>query len=62
MWHVQGEKRSVQGFEEKPKGKTALGRPRHRWEDNIKTDLQEIDWDSMNWVYWLRIGTCGHGK
>jgi hypothetical protein len=41
-------KRSEQGFVEKPKGKTALGRLRHRWEDNIKTDPQEIDWDSMN--------------
>jgi hypothetical protein len=48
MWHVQKEIRSVQGFEEKPKGKTAFGRLRHKWEDNLKTDLQEIDWDSMN--------------
>ena len=32
----------------KPKGKRPLGRPRHRWEDNIKMDLQEVggggDW------------------
>ena len=32
----------------KPKGKRLLGRPRHRWEDNIKMDLQEVggggDW------------------
>ena len=26
----------------KPDGKTQLGRPRHRWEDNIKMDLQEV--------------------
>jgi hypothetical protein len=26
----------------KPEGRRALGRPRHRWEDNIKTDLREI--------------------
>ena len=26
----------------KPKGKRPLGRPRHRWEDNIKMDLKEI--------------------
>jgi hypothetical protein len=26
----------------KPEGKRALGRPRHRWEDNIKMDLREI--------------------
>jgi hypothetical protein len=29
---------------EKPKGKRPLGRPTHRWEDNIKTDLQEVGW------------------
>ena len=27
----------------KPKGKRPLGRPRHRWEDNIKMDLQEVE-------------------
>ena len=27
---------------EKPEGKRPLGRPRHRWEDNIKIDLQEV--------------------
>jgi hypothetical protein len=28
----------------KPKGKRPLGRPRHRWEDGIKMDLEEIGW------------------
>jgi hypothetical protein len=28
----------------KPEGKRPLGRPRHRWDDNIKTDLQEVGW------------------
>jgi len=28
----------------KPDGKRPLGRPRHRWEDNIKMDLQEVVW------------------
>ena len=28
----------------KPEGKRLLGRPRRRWEDNIKTDLQEVVW------------------
>jgi len=27
----------------KPEGKRPLGRPRHRWEDNIKMDLREVD-------------------
>jgi hypothetical protein len=26
----------------KPEGKRPLGKPRHRWEDNIKMDLQEV--------------------
>ena len=28
----------------KPEGRRPLGRPRRRWVDNIKTDLQEVDW------------------
>jgi hypothetical protein len=37
-----GEGRVVQGFGGKPEGKSPLGRPRRRWEDNIKMDLQEV--------------------
>jgi hypothetical protein len=28
----------------KPEGKRPIGRPRHRWEDNIKIDIQQIGW------------------
>jgi hypothetical protein len=28
----------------KPEGKRPLGKPRRRWEDNIRTDLREIGW------------------
>ena len=38
-------------------GKRALGRPRHRWEDNIKMDLQEVGWGAQTGLIWLRIGT-----
>ena len=34
----------------KPKGKRPLGRPRLRWEDNIKMDLQEAGWGCGDWV------------
>jgi hypothetical protein len=34
----------------KPEGKRPLGRPRHRWVDNIKKDLREIGWCGMDWV------------
>jgi len=33
----------------KPDGKRPLGRPMHRWEDNIKMDLQEVGW-GMDWI------------
>ena len=34
----------------KPEGKRLLGRPRLRWEDNIKMDLQEIACGCMDWL------------
>ena len=42
----------------KPDGKRPLGRPRHRWEDNIKKDLKEVGGVKTGWS-WLRIGTGG---
>jgi len=35
---------------EKPEGKRLLGRPRHRWEDNIKMDHQEVGREGMDWI------------
>jgi hypothetical protein len=41
----------------KPEGKGPLGRLRHRWEDSIKLELQEVGlWTGSSW---LRIGTGG---
>jgi hypothetical protein len=34
----------------KPEGKRPLGRPRRRWEDNIKMDLLEVGCGSMDWI------------
>jgi hypothetical protein len=34
----------------KPQGKRPLGRPRRRWEDNIKMDLQEVGFVFMGWI------------
>ena len=34
----------------KPEGKRPLGRPRHRWEDNIKMDLQEVGRGCGDWM------------
>ena len=35
---------------EKPEGKRPLGRPRRRWEDNIKLDLQEVGCGGVDWI------------
>jgi hypothetical protein len=42
----------------KLEGKRPLGRPRHRWEVNIRMDLREIGWVWTGFI-WLRIGTSG---
>jgi len=34
----------------KPEGKRPLGRPRRRWEDNIKMDVQEVGWGCEDWM------------
>ena len=39
----------------KPTGKKPLKRPRRRWEDNIRMDLEEIGIDARNWVYSTRV-------
>jgi len=40
----------IQGCGGEPEGKRLLGRPRYRWEDNIKMDLQEVGCGGMNWI------------
>jgi hypothetical protein len=34
----------------RPEGRRPLGRPRRRWDDNIKIDLQEVGWWGMDWI------------
>jgi len=34
----------------KPEGKRMLGRPRYRWEDDIKMDLQEVGCGGIDWI------------
>ena len=48
----------------KPTGKRPLGRPRHRWEENIRMDLKEIGVNTRNWIdltqdrdYWRALVT-----
>jgi len=37
-------------FMGKPEGKRPFGRPRRRWEDNIKMDLQDVGCGGMEWI------------
>ena len=60
--HVErmGEKRGVcRVLLGEPEGKRSLGRPRSRWEDNIKMDLQEVGCGIWTGSSWPRIGTGG---
>ena len=45
----------------KPEGRRPLGRPRSRWVDNIRTDLQEVDVGIWTGLGWPRIET-GDGR
>jgi hypothetical protein len=45
-----GERRGADVLVGKPEGKRPLGRPRHRWECNIKMYLQEVGCGGMDWI------------
>jgi len=55
-----GERRGVYRIlVRKPEGKRPLGRPRRRWEDNIKLNLREVGCGVWTLLSWLRILTGG---
>ena len=43
----------------KPEGRRSLGRPSHRWVDNIRMDLQEVGCGYMDWIGLARIEIGG---
>jgi hypothetical protein len=46
---TNGEKRNIYRFVVgKPEGKRQIGRPRHRWENNIKMEFREIEWGDLD--------------
>jgi hypothetical protein len=47
MWEGRGVYRVLV---RKPEGKRPLRRPRHRWEGNIKADLQDVACGGMDWI------------
>jgi hypothetical protein len=55
-----GEKRGVYGvLVGKREGKRPLGSTMHRWEDNIKMDLQKVGWGALTGLICFKIGTGG---
>jgi len=51
MYHACGEKRGVNKvLVGKPEEKRPLGRPRRRWEDNMKIDFQKVGCGGMDWI------------
>jgi hypothetical protein len=43
----------------KPEGKRPLERPRRRWEDRVRMNLEKIGWGKWSGFNWHRIGTGG---
>jgi hypothetical protein len=56
MWERGGAYRVLVG---KPHGKIPLGKPRHRSNDNVKMDLQEMGWGSKDWIDVVQDRTSG---
>jgi hypothetical protein len=50
-----------------PEGRRPFGRPRRRWDDNIKMEIQEVGWEGMDWIdmaqdrdRWRALCECGN--
>jgi hypothetical protein len=50
MWHIQGRGVVMWGISVETWGKESPSRPRRRWEDKIKMDLKEIEWEGVDWI------------
>jgi hypothetical protein len=51
-----GEERGIyRVLVQRPESKRPMGRPRRRWEDNIKMDLREIGIDGANWIQLAQV-------
>jgi len=48
MWHCGDKRNACRTLMKKPEERRPLGRPRHRWEDGIKMDLEGTVWESVD--------------
>jgi hypothetical protein len=52
MWHARKRREKCTRFwRESQEEKGPLGRPRHRWENWFRMDLNEIGWEGVEWIY-----------
>jgi hypothetical protein len=49
------EDKAYKNLVEKPEGNRPLERPARRWENNIKVDLKEIEWEGVDWLYLAHV-------
>ena len=57
--YVGGKRNAYQVLVGRPEGKSSLGRPRHRWEDNIETNLKKIRWEGVANLILLKMCSSG---
>jgi len=50
MWHVWGESVVYRVLVGKPGGKRSRGKPRSKWEDNMRMDIQDVRWGAVDWI------------
>jgi len=55
----KGEESCIWLFVGKPEGKRKIGRPRCRWENNIKVNLEDIGQGAWTGLMWLKIWKTG---
>jgi hypothetical protein len=49
--HMGGNRNMYIMLAEKPEGKRPLGKARCGWENNIRVDVREIEWENVVWIY-----------
>jgi PAS domain-containing protein len=53
-WAEGGVEGCIQNLVLRPEGRRPLGRPRRRWENNIKMDLREREFGDVDWIHWAQ--------